>query len=94
MKFNRPLTTDFLNAAEIEANTPITIGGGERYEIYHWDTFEPEGSNTILVGKAKTLEAAEQIVQEKYKDKINPNGADRVDIVDFQGNVVRQFQIC
>jgi len=63
----------------------------DAFTIYHWDTFDNE---TISVGGAKTLEAAERKVEEKYKGRISVSGADRVDIVDRDGNVIRMFHVC
>jgi len=58
------------------------------FGIYHWDTFDNE---TILIGETDTLIDAQQFVQEKYKDRLDSNGADRVDIVDQLGNIVDHY---
>lgn len=60
------------------------------FGIYHWDTFDNE---TILIAEADTLEKAEAEVFERYRSRIKPLGADRVDIVDKQGKVQRKFNV-
>ena len=60
------------------------------YGIYHWDTFDNE---TILIGNATTIEEAEEKVKDRYGGRIRPDGADRVDIVDKSGNVVRVYSV-
>ena len=57
-------------------------------KIYHWDTFDHE---TLLIGRAKTLEAAEKFVKDRYGERLSNSGADKVDIVDEQGNVVKSW---
>ena len=60
------------------------------FGIYHWDTFDNE---TILIAEADTLEAAEQKVKDRYGSRISGKGADKVDIVNGKGDVVRQFSV-
>lgn len=60
------------------------------FGVYHWDTFDNE---TFLIGEADTLEAAEKLVNERYAGRIGSNGADKVDIVDDKGSIVRQFSV-
>ena len=60
------------------------------YGIYHWDTFDNE---TILVGEANTLVEAKQKVVNKYGPRLRRDGADRVDIVDLQGNVIEKYRV-
>jgi hypothetical protein len=60
------------------------------FTIYHWDTFD---DTTFAVGEADTLEAAQKFVQDRYKGRIRPNGADRVDIVDLPGNVIETYNV-
>lgn len=55
------------------------------YGIYHWDTFDNE---TLLIGEARTLKAAQDFVQKRYAGRIGSDGADQVDIVDRKGNIV------
>lgn len=59
--------------------------------IYHWDTFDNE---TILIDEADDLAEAEQKINERYKGRISPNGADQVDVVDQNGNVLRKYKVC
>jgi len=55
------------------------------FGIYHWDTFDNE---TILIAERTELEKAIEFVQKRYAGRISPDGADRVDIVDRDGNIV------
>lgn len=64
--------------------------GQRPYAVCHWDTFDNE---TLLVAEADTLIEAEGIVAERYKDRLRPEGADRVDIVDCDGRVVRAYSV-
>jgi hypothetical protein len=61
------------------------------FGIYHWDTFE---NTTLLIDESDTLAGAEIKVKEKYGDRIKADGADRVDIVNEQGDVVMKFNVC
>ena len=63
----------------------------KNFGIYHWDTFDNEN---ILIGEADTQQESEKIVLDKYKERISRNGADQVDIVDRDGNIVRKFHVC
>ena len=64
------------------------------FGIYHWDTFEQDPEDaTLLVDEASTLPEAEKKVRKKYGNHIGGHGADRVDIVDKVGNVVKSFQV-
>jgi hypothetical protein len=61
------------------------------FGIYHWDTFDNE---TFLISEAKTLKEAIAKVYKRYGDRIQNNGADQVDIVDLEGNIVKKFAVC
>lgn len=63
----------------------------KKYGVYHWDTFDNE---TLLIAEADTVEEAQEIINERYKGRISGNGADRVEIVDNQGNIVGKFSVC
>lgn len=63
----------------------------KNFGVYHWDTFD---GITLLVSEADTLEEAQSQVNKRYKSRISTTGADRVDIVDQQGNVVQNFSVC
>lgn len=63
----------------------------KEFGVYHWDTFDNE---TLLIAEADTLEEAQDIVNERYKGRISGNGADQVDIVDKNGNIVGKFSVC
>jgi hypothetical protein len=60
------------------------------FGIYHWDTFD---NKAILIDEADTQVEAEEKVLEKYKDRINDNGADQVDIVNVLGEIVNKFKV-
>lgn len=62
----------------------------KKFGIYHWDTFD---NTTILVGEADTVKEATALLRKKYGDRIKSNGADKVDIVNSNGNMVRQYSV-
>lgn len=62
----------------------------KNFGVYHWDTFDNE---TLLVGESDTVQGAEKIVRDKYGDRIRGTGADQVDIVDSEGNIVEKFGV-
>lgn len=64
--------------------------GDEPFVVCHWDTFDNE---TFRVGGAQTLMEAEQFVQAYYGDRLRPDGADQVDIVDAEGNIVKKYKV-
>lgn len=73
----------------------MSIQHTKAFGIYHWDTFD---NVTLLIDEADTKEQAEEKVEKKYsKDAIGPRirdtGADRVDIVDRAGNIVRCYNV-
>ena len=62
----------------------------EPFTIYHWDTFDNE---TFEKGTAKTLAEAREFVRKAYGSRIRPDGADQVDIVDLDGNLVEKIKV-
>lgn len=60
------------------------------FGIYHWDTFDDE---TILVDEKDTLAEAKEFIKHKYEGRISKQGADKVEIVDLQGNIVKGFWV-
>lgn len=62
----------------------------KEFGIYHWDIFDNE---TILIGEANTLVEAKAFVKGRYHNRISNRGADRVDIVNLQGNVVEKYHV-
>ena len=60
------------------------------FGIYHWDTFDNE---VILIAQADTLEQADEKVSARSGKRINASGADLVEVVDGQGNVVLRFSV-
>jgi hypothetical protein len=63
----------------------------KKFGIYHWDTFD---NRTLCIDQADTLKSAEDKVVKKYGDRITSQGADRVDIVDKKGKVLRSYTVC
>lgn len=55
------------------------------------DTFDNE---TLLIGEADSLGEAQVFVEEQYRGRITPDGADQVDIVDLQGNIQGKYKVC
>lgn len=64
-----------------------------KYRIYHWDNFEPPGEDTLLIGDAETIQEAEDLIIQKYGNRLFGNGADRIQIVNAQGDVVKSFNV-
>ena len=60
------------------------------FGIYHWDTFDNE---TLLVDEADTLKEAQDKVVDKYGKRISESGADQVDIVDQEGNILAKYKV-
>lgn len=60
------------------------------FTIYHWDTFDNE---TLKIGTTHSLEEAVTFVEEHYKGRIQPDGADQVNIIDDSGNFIRSFKV-
>lgn len=60
------------------------------FGVYHWDTFDNE---TILIAERATLKAAQKFVQKRYAGRIGSDGADQVDIVDRDGNIVHKVSV-
>jgi hypothetical protein len=68
----------------------------KEYGIYHWDTFDEPGNDTVLVGEADDWVEAMSFVYQNYGDRIDFHGADQVQIVQFhngQGTIIERFQI-
>lgn len=63
--------------------------GKSLYQVYHWDTFENEN---LFLDSFDNKPDAFFFVEEKYKDRISQNGADRVDIVK-NGHVLQSFSV-
>ena len=53
--------------------------GEKEFSVFHWDTFEEDPEiATMFLDSFDTLLEAEKYIENKYKDKISENGADRV----------------
>jgi hypothetical protein len=55
-----------------------------KVDILHW----------ILLDSFDTLDKADEYIHNKYKGRISNSGADRVDIVDRSGSVIRRYSVC
>jgi len=62
----------------------------KQYGIYHWDTFDNE---TFQVGEADTMDEAEKLVKNRYGNRLGGCGADRVDIVNRDGEIIVQYKV-
>lgn len=60
------------------------------FKVYHWDTFDNE---TILISEHDTFEEADEFVNKRFGLRISNNGADQVDIVNLQGDIVKKVKI-
>ena len=68
----------------------MAIQHKKAYGIYHWDTFY---NDTILIEEADTKEEAISKVEELYENRIRPDGADQVWILNQQGTLVEKFKV-
>jgi hypothetical protein len=81
-----------LKAIIVQDTTVINmaIEHTQEFGIYHWDTFD---NTTVLVDEATTLQKAIHKVKKRYKGRLDSNCADRVDIVNLNGDVVEKYQV-
>ena len=68
----------------------MPISHKKQFGIYHWDTFD---NTTFFIHEADTLDEAVKWTREHYGDTLRPDGADQVDIVDKEGNIVKKFKL-
>ena len=61
-----------------------------KYGVYWWDTFDNE---TDLVGEFNHLHNAVDFVESKYRDRLSSQGADKIEIVDDNGTIVKDWRI-
>jgi len=60
----------------------------KEFGVYHWDTFDNE---TTFCSEFDKLEDAKSYITSNFNTM--KNGADQVDIIDLEGNVVEIFKI-
>ena len=60
----------------------------KEFGLYLWDTFDNE---TILLDEFDNR--AEAALHARWKFRIDPNGADQVEVVDRQGRILEQYKI-
>jgi len=63
----------------------------KEYGVYLWDTFDNE---TLFLKDFHALKDAKEYIEEKFKNDISKDGANRVDIVTLStGSVVKFYNI-
>jgi len=68
----------------------ITLEHEKDYGVYHWDTFD---DTTLFVGEGDTVADCCLLILKEYGSRIVGHGADRVEIVDQEGNIAANFNI-
>jgi hypothetical protein len=68
----------------------ITLEHEKNFGVYHWDTFD---DTTIFVGEGDTVADCCLLILKEYSSRIVGSGADRVEIVDQEGNIAATFNI-
>lgn len=63
----------------------------KEFGVYHWDTFD---NHTLLIKEFDDQESAQEFVADHYEGRISVQGADKVDIVNSRGKVVKQYAVC
>jgi len=48
----------------------------------------------FLVEDFDDLPSAQRFIEKRYGDRISSSGADQVDIVNLNGDIVEQFKVC
>lgn len=66
------------------------ISHTKEFGVYHWDTFDNE---TILMDQFDKIDQAIEYIKTKYQNRISVRGADKVDIVNSKGIVVKHYSI-
>lgn len=62
----------------------------KEFGIYHWDTFD---NITILLAEYDKKAEALKFVEDRYKNRLRADGADRVEIVNSLGDIVEAFNV-
>lgn len=62
----------------------------KNFGVYHWDTFDNE---TFLKHEADTIQDCKKWIMGHYGDRLRGNGADRVEIVDNEGNIKEKYNV-
>ena len=60
------------------------------FGVYHWDTFD---NDTVLLREFDDLAEAVDYVKDRYGERLRDSGADRVEIVNSVGSVVRRWRV-
>ena len=69
----------------------MAISHTKKFGVYHWDTFDNE---TFLVGQSDSPKGADKIIDRKYKGRFSVHGADKVEVVDRNGKILRSKCVC
>jgi hypothetical protein len=64
--------------------------GTRPFAICHWDTFDNE---VILKAEADTFDEAKKKIEELYGERLSAEGADRVEIVDEAGSILKIYGV-
>lgn len=62
----------------------------KKFGVYHWDTFDNE---TILIKDFESFAQAEEFIRQRYGKRVSGNGADRVEVVDQNGNIIAKYSV-
>ena len=68
----------------------IPIRHTKEFGIYYWDTFD---NTIILINEFDTIEEATGFVTKQYEDRLGNHGADQINIVNKDGDIVEKFAI-
>lgn len=63
----------------------------KKYGVYHWDTFD---GGVILLKDFDELLKAKKYLQNRYKGRLDSKGADKVEIVTKEGDIVESYSTC
>ncbi len=60
------------------------------YGVYYWDTFDNE---TFILQEFDDSQVAISYVEKRFAGRLRPSGADKIDLVDLKGNIVKQWSV-
>jgi len=60
------------------------------FGVYHWDTFDNE---TMLIAEFDGFNETMDWIHKHYGTRLHPVGADRVDVVNQEGTVIRSMSV-
>lgn len=68
----------------------MAIEHKKEFGIYHWDTFDNE---TFLKHEEDTAKSCEHWIIDNYGDSLHGDGADRVEIINQKGEIVKKWNV-